>query len=538
MQIQSLLTALVLLAGPASGQILGVVLKDAKAAKSFEDHVVTLNGEPVVVGEAKEGIRYDAVKRLVTYSSNGRNVLFVADPGKPEEVPYKVKEGARVERSKKHVVAIDGADIARVMVLMADESLAGLAKEYGLRVRQIEELREARDDLDKTTVAWAGTHVKLVSTMSRLESWLLRTGFAQAATSLGKDREKLEKRVRDDALRARAEQAFASVHQIDPPEELVALAQQVSGGSDTFLALESQHLRVYFVDELSAGEMTAVLRFGEEVIEGFRAEFVDAYLAEDYPDTIPDGLFCEWFYVPNVDARYEAYTKGFYKVNWDQNREERLAMGGGRSDGGASRPYRFYRKNRDLDLEAIFCHDLGHALAGVHYGGDRLAIRQDWLSEGVAYYLSFEFLARNGVTCKSFDAERAGYVHREHMRESGEKTVGVARRDLYNEVALKAGRPIDQLALRDLVVMDDADLAKSWSFFDYVARKEGEAGQRWLRAAGQHAWDPKTFIANWRQGAAEVLEVDPSRAFKDIEERWKEFATMLQDTGETTRKRR
>ena len=169
-----------------------------------------------------------------------------------------------------------------------------------LRRQQLDDLREARDDQDKTTAAWAALHVRLVTGMERLEGWLLRTGFARAATELSKERGKLEKRVRDDAIRARGERALESVKEIDVPAELVALAEEVSDGRDTFLAMESQHLRVYFTDELSAREVTHVMRFGEEVIEGFRAEFVDPYLAEDYPDTIPDDVFCEWLYVPNV----------------------------------------------------------------------------------------------------------------------------------------------------------------------------------------------------------------------------------------------
>ena len=526
------------LTSPCSAQVLAVFLKEGKASKALAKHVVTLNGKPAVIGEPKSGIVYNAQQRSIVYQGGGRNELYVADPAKPEDVPYTVVGGERKERSKKHVVGIEGKDIAGISILMADESLAGLAREYELRRTQLDDLRETRDELDKTTAAWAAYHVRLVTGMERLEGWLARTGFAKAATELAKEREKLEKRVRDDAIRARSEKALASVESIEPPAELVRLAQEVSGGSDTFLAMQSQHLRVYFVDELSAREITHVMKFGEEVIEGFRAEFVDPYLADDFQDTIPDDVFCEWLYVPNVDERYEAYTKLFYNISWERNREDRLAMGGGRSPGSPRRPYRFYRKNRDLDLEAIFCHDLGHALSGVHYGGERRSINQDWLSEGAAYYLSFEYLARNGVTCKSFDVERAGYVRREAKREAGEKTVGVARRELYNEVALKAGRPIDQLARRDLVVMDDADLAKSWSFFDYVARKEGEAGQRWLRAAGKHAWEDSTFLANWRADAAKILEVDPGRAFKDIEERWKEFATLHQDTGERTRRRR
>lgn len=284
--------------------------------------------------------------------------------------------------------------------------------------------------------------------------------------------------------------------------------------------------------------MRAAMHFGEEIVEGFRTEFVDPYLASDYPDRIPEGVFCEWLFVPNDNAKYEGYTNGLWQVSWERNREERLAMGGGRMNGSTNRAYRFFRKNHQLDLEALVCHALGHALAGVHYGAERGNIQQDWLSEGVAYYLSFEFLARNGVTCKAFDIERSGYVRREVAREAGEKTIGVARREMYNQVALQNGRPIDQLALRDLVVMDDADLAKAWSFFDYVARKEGEAGQRWLRSAGEHANDRQTFIANWRKDAAAILEVDPGRAFKAIEERWKAFATLHQHTDERTRRRR
>lgn len=539
MTVRSMLLGLaaLLLAAPSSGQVLAVFLQEGKLPKDLSKHAVTLNGELAVVGEPKSGIVYDPARRLITYQSNGNNELYVADPAKPGEVPYTVTGGRREERSKKYVLTVSGSDITRVTILMADESLAGLAREYELRSQQLEDIREARDDLDKTTAAWAAMHVRLVTGMERLEGWLQRTGFTKAATELAKERSKLEKRVRDDAIRARSEKALASIKEIDPPAELVALAQEL-GGEDTFKALESQHLRVYFVDELSLQELEHVMKFGEEVIEGFRAEFVDPYLADDYPDTIPDEVFCEWLFVPNSDASYEAYTAGFYQVSWVRNREVRLAMGGGRSPGGRRSPYRFYRKNRELDLEALFCHDLGHALSGVHYGGEQRAIRQDWLSEGAAYYLSFEYLARNGVTCKSFDVERSGYVQREAKREAGEKTVGVARRDLYNEVALKAGRPIDLLARRDLVVMDDADLAKSWSFFDYVARKEGEAGQRWLRAAGRYAWEDSTFLARWRADAAQILGVDPARAFKDIEERWKAFATLQQETGGRSRKRR
>ncbi len=525
------------LAAPSSAQIVAVYLK-GKVSKTLAKHAVELEGGLAVVGEPKSGIRYDPDARQIQYSGDGPNELYVADPAKPQDVPYEIRKGERRERSKKNVVSINGRDIDRIVMLMVDESLLGLSKEYKLRSSQIDELREARDALDKTTAAWAARHLRLVTAMARLEGWLARTGFTKAAEDLTKGRKKIEKKTRDAALRARSEKALAAIKSCGPPEDLVSLAEEISGGNDKFLAFQSQHMRVYFIDEIEASRVKEAMHLGEEVIEGFRAEFVDPYLADDYLDTIPDDIIVEWLFVPDVDERYEAYTTRYWSVSWTRDREERLAMGGGRMEGGPSRPYRFYRKNRDLDLDALFCHDLGHTLCGVHYGGARQALRQDWLSEGVAYYISFEFLGRNGVTCKAFDVERSGYVKRQAKRDQGEKTIGIARRELYNEVALKAGRPIEQLALRDLVVMDDADLAKSWSFFDYIARKEGEAGQRWLRSAGRHGWETSTFIAKWREDATKILGVDPSRAFKDVEERWKAFATMDQEIGEKTRKRR
>ena len=94
-----------------------------------------------------------------------------------------------------------------------------------------------------------------------------------------------------------------------------------------------------------------------------------------------------------------------------------------------------------------------------------------------------------------------------------------------NEIALTMGRPIDQLALRRIFDMDDADLAKSWSFFDYLARKEGKAGQRWLRAAATHSRSRSTFITKWREAAADILGVGAADAFNTLERRWREYAS-------------
>ena len=100
--VRSLLTciALGLAAGsftaPAHAQILGIELKDAKAAKRYKKNVIEINGRKMIVGEPVAGISWDSATRTANYMNNGVNVLFVADPKNPEKVPYRFRRGERI----------------------------------------------------------------------------------------------------------------------------------------------------------------------------------------------------------------------------------------------------------------------------------------------------------------------------------------------------------------------------------------------------------------------------------------------------------
>jgi hypothetical protein len=536
MLLRRLLTLTLLLGVSASafGQIVAIGFEDEKAAKKYKHLLVDIRGQAMVVGEVEQGIRFEG--NTLTINKSGSITLFVADPTKPEVPAYAVKDGERVPTAKKNRVSVNGQTVGQVLVLMREESLPGLAREYEIRVEQIDEIKAARDVEDKGSSAWMTQHMRVIGAMERLDSWLRSTGYAPAADKLLKELERERKGVREEAVRARAQRALASLEHVEPDPELLELSKQLSAGAHVFKAIQTQHLRIDYIDELPTDLVEESMLLGEEIIEGFRAEFVDPYVGEGYPERIPDTVFQRWLYVPDSDAAFEGYSHGFWGVDWTRDREERLAMGGGRIDGALRSAYRNYRRNRDLDLPGIVTHDIGHALAGLHYGSSG-AIRQDWLSEAVGYYMSFEYLGRNMVTCRAFDHTDAGYVRRELERKRGDKTVGIGRRDIYNEVALTKGRPIDQLARKVLFEMDDADIAKSWSFFDYVAREEGKAGQLWLRAAGDESYNPSTFIANWRARAAEHLGVDPARAFSDLEERWKAYARGEQSVDDGPRRR-
>lgn len=522
-----------LFAPAASAQVIAVHFKDAKAAKKYKAHLTEYRGQMVVIGEPKSGFEYQPAQNNLKYDPAGSNELFVVNPKDPGKFAYFIIDGERVEASKKNRLVVQGHHIEKLSMLMRDQTLPGLSKEYNIRTLQIEEFKAARDAVDKETREWQALHVRLVTSMERLRGWLESTGFPAAIKQLDKDIKKQNKVVRGESIRARGEKALASIKECEVPEHLTDLAKEISGGRDKFHGFESQHLRIYFIDTISEGEAEAALTMGEEVIEGFRAEFVDPYLGEDYVDHIPDRRFHEFLFVPEDLASYEKYTNGFYGISWRENRDARLASGGGRATGGLPRAgFRDYWKHKEnTDLQGIVCHSLGHSLATLHYGKGRLNLPQAWLTEAAGYQISFEHLGRNNVTCKAFNKDKSGYLKRDKEKKvEGEKTVAEGRREVYNSVALKEGRAIDQIALKTLFELEDADLAKSWSFYDYVGRKEGKAGQQWLRAAGQFSTGRSTFIEKWRAAAAEILGVNPGQAFRSIEARWREYAETEQST--------
>lgn len=505
---------------------MAIFLKDEKVAKKYEDRAVMVNGRIAVLGEIRNGIKVDGTQ--ITRDPNVTLELWVADPDDPAVPAYELDKKGKVQPgSKKTVLRIDGSHIPAndyATIVMRDESLPALSREYLLRRDQIDGFRAERDTFDRTTTEWAAQHVRVVTAMEGLQTWLSNTLWPKFAEKYGKEIAKEAKAHKGAAVRARHDKAVGSLVSGEVPEKLLELIQELSDGSDRFLVRETQHLRCIYIDAVATESVEDALKLGEEVIEGFRTRFVDPYLDDEYEDRIPDDVFQEFFFTPTDADKYTGYTRGLWGIDWSQNRDARIEMGGGRVDGSKSTKYKMYRKlGENMDLQGMVTHQLGHALAGLHYGTAG-SIKQDWLSEALGYYLSFEFLARNTITCKEFNKDRSGYVKRERTKEEGEKTVGEGRRDLYNAIALELGKPIEQVARKSLFELDDADLAKSWSFFDYVARAEGKPGQLWLRAAGEHSHDASTFLADWRADAAEILGVDPGEAFRAVEARWKAFA--------------
>lgn len=516
--------SLLLLAPMASGQIVAVHLKDARTAKKYKKRLTELNGELVLIGEAKSGITIDPKSGKISYST-GRIELYVGNPKDPSAVPYKLKDGEITSQRKSGVLAIQGQQIDRVSVLNQNQSLYGLAQEYKRRMELVLEIKEKRGECERKSTEWHAQNRRLVHAYERLGSWLVRSGYEPASKKLEREIKRHKKYMAERDPKEHLE-TKETIHFVSTSDNLIDLSEDITGGAASFRIQESKHVRITYMTELPDDLVAELLELAESVMQGFRTEFVDPYLQEGLEDHMPEGVFKEFWFGPAEDEQYTRFFEEYYGISWGKHKEQRIKPKGARRRAFKGPKYLdYWRLMPDNDLEGIIVHGMGHALSNVHYNADGKGIPQAWIAEGVGYYLSLEFLGRNAVTCKQF--KEKGYVRK--ASNLNPKTAMLGTRDFYNTLALSQGARIDQLAMKHLSDMGDADLAKSWSFFDFMARKEGLRGQLWMRSACRLAGKRDTFIKNWRAESMELYEVNEGNVFTIIEQRWRKYAENGQD---------
>lgn len=528
-----LLLAQVLAASAASAQIFAVHFSEERHLRKYAKNLTEVGGEQVVVGEGYENLNWDPATGGLNWNPNMRVKLFVADPGDPTKVPYRYnRDGEREPRRSNYVVDIDPSHIRNVSILIRDDTLSGLAVEYTYRLDQIEALMDERDDHERRGEQWMLVQQRVVAQMERLHSWLANTAFPEAAEDMERDLSKERRELQRAGIDARSQAAFDSIGPVEIPASLAAATEDITRGRIQFKVQESQHLRIVHVDTISDALVSELLLLGEKAIEFYRNEFVDPYVDSDYGDTIPDNIFHEFWLGPDDLSQHEDFLVQYYGLRWNEDRkDEQLATAGARFHGVRGlTTLDYWKYSGGRDLEAIVCHGLGHSLADLHYAGGRPA--PAWLEEGSAYYCSLEFLGRNTVTCLEFRESR--YAGPDEGEE-GDKEVVQGFRDWLNEMALERGPRIDRLALKTLFEMEDPDLAKSWSFFDFIAREEGREGQEWLRAHCQ-ATREEAMINRWRELSEGIWELEPGvDVFRAVDDRWRIYAGGGQDTSDRRR---
>lgn len=532
-----LLITFLFLATPETGaQIYVLQFKDAKTSKKYKRLLTPVPGGYGVVCELKSGVSVDRSggNFNITWNQKDRCEFYIRVGKDPSSLPYRVINGEVVPAGKSGILAVQGDRIGKLSVMAARDSFYSLSLEFAYREDQIERLEAQRDECEKGTTAWFRLHQQATHAREQLRVWLESYGYLKAAKAVEKQIAKDSRVTAKEGADARLQRALDSIRAVKTPELLVSAAEEISKGRVKFKVMESQHMRVVYFDGIEEGRIERLLAFSEKWIEGFRNRFVDPYLAEDYPDWIPDEMFVEYYFGPDNVRAQERYFTDYYLQSWGPKKEERLkSTGQSAHRGGGPHFLNYWRYHEGAHLRAIVAHTLGHALGQLHYGGCRLtgdrarcglAVPQDWLWEGAGYWLSFEAFGRNEVTCKQINIPEEAYVREKKEKTQGEKTVMVGLRDFYTKLALDKGRPLEWMSPMTLYELEDGDLAKSWALFLWVAQELGKEGQMWLRACcASAAGDPNKFIPTWRKVSEPLFDATGKDVFAVIEEEWRQF---------------
>lgn len=528
----------VLLASSVEAQVYALRFKSEKDAGKFKKQSIEWNGEQVVLVEVKRGL--DKKDNVWQVNPQTRIEFYIQNQEDPSDLPYKVTKDGKAEAGKKKLtIAIMGDKFGSLQPYMDGESFYTLSKEYERRMRLLDDLETAREEFKKGSPQWLGVHDGYVQELEMLGAWMHGAGYVRGANKLQRTIIRAKK-LMDVARNERLEAAVASVKTVEPPPALNEAAARVGGEKLKFKMQESLHLRIVYHDGLGDERIAGLLELGENAIDGFRREFVDPYLSEQFSDRIPDRLIDEFFFSTDSRQVQEQMYVEYYKMGWGARKEERLQSAGTgtrRTDGkGPGWRLDYWRLDDQSDLEGIMLHRLGHTLAELHYS---INGNQDWLEEGVGYYLSFAYLNRNNVTCGAFEPPKTqeGTVARgPGNKDKDDETKTIVRlqglREIMAEMALRVGPPFTQLAKTKLHAFENEHMAKSWAFFDYVAREEGLQGQIWLRAVAKAAVASQdAFIGKVRTATEEAYELTGTDALRELEKRWTDYLKRAYDVS-------
>ena len=444
-------------ASGAVAQIVQIDLQDDKAAKRYKKALTLVNGQQVLIGEPVEGggiwIEKTEGGSVIHYQGGGDNKLFLLDTSDPSKIPYKLKRGKKVPTKKSRVLSVQGRHIKALRMFQPSETIESLAREYTLRLGRIKKCEDARDKHKRGSRAWFAGHRQLLSAYERLISWLEQCSFDEAAKPLTKILVRESRQVAKEAITLRAKAALESVRTLGTTDALRAAVEAVGDDSHVFRLQESQHLRVVYFGRFSDERISDLMRHGERVIEVFRNQFVDPYEGPDFEDRIPEGLFHEFYFGPSDLAFHEKFVETYYGFVWgdDANKKRHRNSSGARFAPHPGLCLDVWRVPEREDMEGVITHSLGHSLAAFHFHGSSVGMQQPWMEEGLGYYLSFELLGRNSITCRSFDP--GTYVRR--AKEEGKKEMGMSYRETLNAAAREYAPRIDRILLKQLYAMED-----------------------------------------------------------------------------------
>ncbi len=441
----------------------------------------------------------------------------MSDPSDAEDVPYERKQGQRVARVGARLVQLEAREVLALRMVAPYLTLDNLADEVRERRERIAELERRKKACEYGSKAWFDAQFLLLEDHRRLQVLLERYGFEPAARRLDKAVERLERAASDDPRWSRGREALDSFRERTTPASLEAAAEKISEGKDRFAVHASQHLLLVHDQRIDEGRARRLLTFGEEVIEGFRREFIDPH---GCTDLIPDRPFAEFWFGPDEDEKFERYLEDYYRLSWGTEEERRhsLRFYGHYPTRGSPPEFLSYCRNPERDLLGLLAHRLGENLATLHFeaflrDGYNLGFRQDWLEETLGVYLSLEYVGASTTQCTALLDDTVGRAAPQRHRERGERPA-----DYYRYLSAFA-RPLDLLVLKRTGELGTADIAKGWCLLRFLARTDGERGQEVLHSVSRLSRERGRFLVDWREELRwfySVSEGDPIQALESL----------------------
>ncbi|MSR75031.1 MAG: hypothetical protein EXS14_06150 [Planctomycetes bacterium] len=532
-----LCVSLVLLASVLCAQIVGVELLDEKTSKKYAKWLTTWEGKSMIVGQHLSGLVIDLKANLITKPGTSKVItLLVPDSGKPN-LELVGADGKRTPNGKAREVQIPEAEMKpkdAMHLCYPHQSLVGLRDEYLRKQVDVEKVKTDLRACKAGTPEWFNTQRKLLTRVDTLVGWLNSTLFQEAAKALAKDYSIELGKAQSAASKTRLEIAKGVLKSSELPESLAACSKDFGRSDLKWHGRETQHLRLVSFQDLKSSQLDAACILGERIIESFRTEFVDPFITENDLDPIPEDVIDEFFFCPDDVELAAKYYENYYGRRLGEPRERTKAMMGHRTGGSnGARWLEFWRLGPGTELDGMIAHALGHNLAALAWnrGASNSA---DWISEGWAYWTSFEALARNNVHCVAFrlpDYGRTGVEATVSFEEEG-------LRATFNDLALRSGPEFTVLLRMTLVDMDAAAVAKAWSMLDWLATRRLDKMGPFLRACNSCVDKTgKSDLEKLRPMAEEIFGVPPQKdVFAEIEQEWKGFAKTDQKKEKVRKK--
>jgi hypothetical protein len=507
---------LALLALPGLGQLIGLKLPDALAQK-HEKILVARGNQKYLVCEPVSGFTVD-VNSNATKATGQVFVVCVPDFNKPEAELY---AGVDKEGNKKPAegrrLAFTAKELPKLDVLIWDrvQTLTGLRDEFLRKRAEIDDKRKRLGALKLGTPEWFDLQRTLLIDVDALVGWLRSTLFAPAAVAWEKQYAAEIKKAGVAASKSRLEEA-KKISKVEVPENLPISTREGGKGDLKWHARATKHVRMIAHGEIDGGRMDAALVLAERIIEQVRTDFIDPYLQPGDEDPVKDEIFIEYLFCPVDDAFCTHLWEKYYGMRVGEPRAETTKMNH-RGRGGPGF-LSLAKQDGGADLEGWVAHTLGHFIGNVAFNG--WADLPAWCGEGFAYWVSFEHLSRNSVTCFAWSVP----TYARAADKTGEKRVEEGLRAAFNQIALTQGPSMSDLFQTPLASMDGAFLAKAWSVMDWLVSGEPKRMREFLRAAGAAEERGRTQIEKFRPRAMEIFEVKSGDVYQALDETWRKFA--------------